>query len=133
MQWDNILARVKTALEGDARLVEIFGDAFRLAGSGEHTVPLCEWSLIANTERELWEPCTIQIDLWAPSFDLVADAERVVRRLFHQQLPVDLDGIQCFSQFLDGDTLASPDRDGYSGRAVRFRITPLREIYAPST
>jgi hypothetical protein len=35
-----------------------------------------------------------------------------------------------FSEYADGVDLAVPDRSNYTGRGLRFRLTPLREQYA---
>ena len=129
MQWDNVLERVVATLKADAVLVALYGDAMRFTGSGGHHVPMLEWLLIGDSEGELWAPVTIQIDQWlAHDEDLIA-SERRLRELFHREVDFDFAGLRCTAQYLDGQVLASPDRDGYYGRAVRFVITPLRARY----
>ena len=130
MRWDAVIAAVTGTALADPIIVGIIGAAGRLAGTGPHQVSLLEWSLIADTEDELWAPCTVQWDLWVNTIEEQIALERQLRRLFHAELPVNLAGVRMWSQYVDGSVLASPDRDGYYGRALRFRYTPLRDLYA---
>jgi hypothetical protein len=130
MMWDHVLRVTGDQVESDLLLSSIYGESIRLAGSGDHTVPLLEMTVIPPNIDEQWEPCTIQFDQFTESFDAMRASERQLRRLFHQDLPVDIGGVVMFAQYLEGDVIASPDRDGYHGRAIRFRFTPLRELYA---
>ena len=132
MMWDRVIARVRAICQADPALLAIFGAAnMRYAGVTEHRIPSLEWSLIADSETENWAPCIVQFDIWADDTDLATRAERRLRRLFHVELPVDLAGLTCWSQFTDAEVLALSDRSRYIGRAVRFTITPLRDRYAP--
>lgn len=134
MMWDKVMAAILATLTTDATVDELFGDRIRVTGSGEAPSPrasLLEYMLITDTEREVDAPCVIQFDVWAPTMEAVARGERRLRQLFNQPLPVQLEGVgPCWMQYLDGTMLASPNRDGFSGRGVRFRFTPLREKYA---
>lgn len=130
MMWDHVLRRVKTLLEEDTVLAGLYGDAMRMTGTGAHAVPMLEWMLIGDSEGELWAPMVIQFDQWMTSMEKVTQSERRLRGLFHQDLPTVIGEIQMWVQYVDGENLASPNRDGYSGRAVRFRLTPLRERFA---
>ena len=86
--------------------------------------------LVADGENEQWAPCTLQWNLWTADLASNVAAERALRRLFTADLPVNLGTVYTVSsEYVDGDVLATPDRDGYFGRAVRFRHTPLREQY----
>lgn len=133
MMWDRVLASLLLALEADATIVELFDDRIRMTGSGEAPSPkasLLEYMLIADTERETDAPCVIQFDAWAPKMADVVRAERRLRQLFNRQLPEDYGDGPMWAQYVDGSVLASPNRDGFSGRGIRFRFTPLRERYA---
>jgi len=133
MMWDRVIARLLEVLLADAKIDELFGDRIRMTGSGESPTPrdsLLEFMLIADTEREIDAPCVIQFDVWAPTMDATAAGERRLRQLFNRELPVDYGEGPMWAQYVDGSTLASPNRDGFSGRGVRFRFTPLRERYA---
>lgn len=133
MMWDRVIVRLLEQLESDPKIVELFGDRIRMTGSGEAPTPaasILELMLIADSERETDAPCVIQFDVWAPKMEITAAGERRLRQLFNQPLPVDYGEGPMWAQYLDGTTLASPNRDGFSGRASRFRFTPLRERYA---
>jgi hypothetical protein len=129
MQWYAILERLAALLRTDPVLVGLYGDRMRLMGTGAHAVPMLEWMLVADAETELWEPCTIQIDQWVTASAALEASERRLRELLHHETPIAFGGITTWAQYLDGQILASPDRDGYIGRAVRFRLTPIRERY----
>lgn len=124
-----VLAAATAAVRTDAALVGVYGPHMRLAGSGTHQVPLLEWQLIGDSEGELWAPCTVQFDQWCPTMDALRMSERRLRFLFHLEVPGVVQGLGMWSEFQDGAWLASPDRDQVFGRALRFRMTPLRDRY----
>lgn len=134
MMWDRVLSALLVTLLADDKIAELFGDRVRMTGSGAAPNPkdsLLEYMLIGDTERETDAPCVIQFDVWAPKMDDTAAGERRLRQLFNRDLPTSFGGESpMWAQYLDGSVLASPDRDGFSGRGVRFRFTPLRERYA---
>lgn len=135
MRWDVVLQKVGDAAAGDPLLAGIFGAAIRLAGTSAFTVPALELQLVADSVTELWAPCIVQWDLFtkdrqtATGLEDLRAAERRLRQLFHLDVPATFGGLGMFSQYEDGTMIATPDRDGYYGRAVRFRYTPLRERY----
>lgn len=133
MMWDRVIEALRDILVADAPIVDLFEDRIRMTGSGEAPNPrasLLEYMLIADSERETDAPCVIQFDVWAPKMADVVAGERRLRQLFNQPLPMQLEGIgTCWGQYLDGSMLASPNRDGFSGRGLRFRFTPLQEKY----
>ena len=129
MQWDNIIERIAATCKADPVLVGIYGDAMRFTGTGAHHVPMLEWMLVADGEGELWAPVVVQLDQWTRDDDALRVSERRLRQLFHREGTFDFLGLTCWGQYTDGQVLASPDRDGYFGKAARFRLTPLRERY----
>jgi hypothetical protein len=130
-RWHALLKRIKPLLAADATLFGIYGEAMRMAGTDDVTVPLLEWSVLFDSETELWEPVTIQFDQWLTDDEDLRRSEQRLRSLFHRPSSFDLDGIPGFAQYVDGAMLATPDRASYIGRAIRFRFTPLRAAYSP--
>lgn len=131
MMWDRVMARVIVVIQTDLVLSTIFGDHVRMAtASGDQIVPGLEYTLVGNTEGELWEPIVIQFDLWTLTAADQRDAERRMRQLFHKDLPQTIDTVRLWTVYTDGTMLATPDRSTYLGRALRFQFTPLREQYA---
>lgn len=130
MMWDEVIRRIATTCAADTVLSGIYGASMRLTGSGEHAVPMLEWMLIGDAEQELWAPMIIQFDQFTTSMGALRESELRLRRLFHVDLPIHLDGVLMFAQYQDGESLAVPDRNGYYGRAIRFRFSPLRRRYA---
>lgn len=131
MIWDDLIERIYAIIDADTVLKGLYGDAMRMAGTAEHSIPSLEWTLITDRESELWAPHVIQFDQWSFNLEDVVTSERRLRALFHQDLPVLLGGdLLVWAEYQDGTVLAAPDRNGFAGRAVRFRFTPLRERYA---
>ena len=133
MMWDQVLLRIVAVVRTDTLLAEIYGENMRLASPGQLLIPALEWTVAADSETELWAPCTIQFDQWTRTLAELVRSERRLRALFHTELPAEFDGLIMSCQYLDGTLLAAPDRDDFNGRALRFRFTPLRSRYALSS
>jgi hypothetical protein len=130
MMWDEVMTRVVAAIRDDSLLMETFEGNLRRGGAGEQQVPGIEWHLLGDTEGELWAPILIQFDLWTNTQEQATIGERRLRSMFHQDVPVMLDDIRLWMYYSDGQELATPERSGFNGRALRFRFTPLRRQYA---
>lgn len=131
MIWDQVMARVAGEVTTDAVLLALYGDTLIMAGTQQFQVPSIEWSLISDTEQELWAPMIIQFDIWAKEAEVNRRGEFRLRALYHKDLPVVLSGdLMMWTQFADATTLPVPDRAGIFGRSLRFRMTPLRRQYA---
>lgn len=130
MMWPEVFERAVALVRSDAALVGIYGANVRMAGSGVQQVPGLEYTLIGDTETELWAPMTVQFDQWVKTPTELQQSERRLRALFNRQLPITLNGVQMWAQYEDGAVLAMPERSGFYGRASRFRLTPLRQQYA---
>lgn len=130
MRWDDVVLACRTEAAADPVLAGIYGaDAIRMGATAQDfRVPGLEYQIIGDTETELWEPIIMQWDQWTADYaDLVA-SERALRKLFDHRLPVEIEGVYMFSVFTDGASLVdAPDRAGFYGRAVRFRLSPIRE------
>lgn len=135
MMWDLVLAKAGNLARTDLALAAIYGDAFRLMGSGQSRVPLLEWALIGDdASGELWLSHTVQFDQFVKTMPELVASELALRALFHQDLPINLAGLQTFARYQGGENLvdaplATPGRDNYLGRAIRFRLTPLQRQY----
>lgn len=130
MRWDDVVSALLAEIAGIAEVAAIVGDRVIFAGSSPWRVPSIEATIIADTEGELWAPCTVQLDVWAKTLAEVATLERILRARYHSQLPIPIGEVTCWAQYSDGTVLASPDRDKVSGRALRFTFTPLRAAYS---
>lgn len=130
MKWYAVVEAIAADCLADAALVAIYGASMRKAGAGDLAAPLLEWQVIGDTEGELWAPVTIQFDQWVTNQTDLARSEIRLRQKYHRDLPdADLGGMMMWRQYVDGAELASPNRDGYFARAVRFRLSPLRDQY----
>lgn len=127
MRWHDVLWAIGRVTTADPILAGIYGEAIRLSGTQEHTVPSLEYFIVSSTGSELWEPCTIQFDQWCDSLlpDL-AVSEAALTSLFDHATPITLEGVVMWAQLEEATELTVPDRAGFYGRAVRFRFTPLR-------
>lgn len=132
MKWHLVVDAVLAAILANGTLAGIFGTRVRKNGPGPVQSPVLEWSLIGYTHEEQWEPCILQLDCWCNDELSLLQAEQTLLRLFNRELPESLGGVLMWQQFEDSDDLATPDRDGYYARALRFRFTPLRDRYDPA-
>lgn len=132
MKWHQVVDEVLAVILADAKLTAIYGTSVRRAGASPFAVPVLEWDLIGDSETELWAPCIVQLDQWCTSQADLLRSEQRLRRLLHRELPVTFGSITMWSEYEDGSSLASPDRDGYFARAIRFRFTALRDRYDPA-
>lgn len=134
MMWDHVIEAIRETILNDGILAGIYGDRVRMATpSGtpfDPKVPILEYLLVGDTENELWAPMIVQFDQWALKIDDVVASERRLRRLFHVTLPRQFGQVYMWGEYAGGEVLATPDRNGFDGRAIRFRFTPLREQYA---
>lgn len=132
--WDRVISAAAALAVADPTLMGVYaaGAHVRLAGSGDHRVPLLEYTLIADGIEEQWAPHTIQFDQFTDTLEDLSASEAALRRLFHTELPEDIGGMMMWTEYRDGEPLASPSRDGYYGRAIRFRLTPLGDRYQPA-
>jgi hypothetical protein len=129
MNWDSVVAALLAEVADVPEIAAIVGGRVYFAGSGAFVVPSVELTIVADTVSELWEPVTVQFDVWAKSFTDVRTIERILRRRYHHQLPIPIGGLNVWAQYSDGTVLASPERDKFFGRALRFTFTPLRAAY----
>jgi hypothetical protein len=131
--WDRVVKAMLDAVAADERLAAIYGERVRAAADGKKIEPpLLEWVLIGDGVGEQWSPVTIQLDQWVKTADELRASEARLHHLFSRDMTASYGGLTMFAGYAGGDTLALPNRDGYYGRAVRFRLTPLRRQYAPT-
>lgn len=129
MRWDTTIRAVMAVVEADPELAALYGGAVRLSGSSSIETPLLEFTLISDTEGEQWAPVVLQIDQWTETAEALRASERRLRQLFHLEVPALIGGVSMWAQYIDGDAIGAPNRDGFFGRAMRFQFTPLRERY----
>jgi len=132
MMWAEVMERVVAQIAAHPTLGVLYENRVRMASpSGEQQVPGIEWTLIGDTETELWEPILIQIDIWYTDHVVMIQTERIIRGMFRQDLPFKLGGdFTVIATFETGVSLAVPDRSNFYGRGLRFRIAALRNQYA---
>lgn len=129
MRWDDVLQVVGAAAAADLVLGSLYGGAIRQAGSEAYVTPSLDYTLIGDSEEELWAPHIVQFDQWCPTQAQLILSERALRRLFHRDIPVTYGGVGMWANIEEGMPLSAPDRDGVHARALRFKFSPLRERY----
>ena len=129
MRWYAVARAIAAAAAADTVLAAIYGEAIRMSAMAQdHIVPSLEYQIVTDTADELWEPVIIQWDQWLADFQDLVDSERALRKLFDQDLPVEIGGVYMWSVFTEGAELVdAPDRAAFYGRALRFRYSPIRE------
>lgn len=130
MMWDQVMGAAKAIILADVTLSDIFGEGYRKAGVSDFLGPVMEWTLLSDTETELWAPMLVQFDCWTNTAEDARSAERRLRALFHHDTSIPFDGYTIFTEYAGGGDLATPNRAMFTGRAVRFQMTPLRQQYA---
>lgn len=132
MMWDYIITQIIALLRLDSVMQAVYGENIRMAATGEQLVPGLQLTLLGDTVQELWAPMLIQFDQFIAHSDSTSlkRSEHRLRGLFHRDLPIQLGDVQAWVHYEDSTTLQMPDRSGILGRAIRFRITPLRLQYA---
>jgi hypothetical protein len=130
MMWDQLLERAIDRLKANDTIATTFGDDIRMAGTGDLEIPSIEYTILSDIRGELWEPLLIQWDIWTQKAEDNRNIERIVRALFDQRVPTLWDGVMVMSDYVDGSQLATPNRAGFVGRGLRFRLSPLRQQYA---
>jgi len=129
VNWDLVLAGFAADLAATAEIMAAVGDAVYQGGEVPHRVPSVVIRMLGDAESELWAPVTLQVDIFHKSFTTVRALENIVRRRYHAPLPIPIGGLNCWAQFTGGSSTTLPERDGYTGRALRFTFTPLRAAY----
>lgn len=132
MRWDDVLEAVVGVAQADATIRTLLqlSEIRSEVEWAEHVVPGLTFHHVSDGVSELWEPSTIQADIWMTTLEDVVTVERALRRLLDHDLPTTLETVYCYAQFTDGASLGAamgPDRNNYFGRAARFRISPIRD------
>lgn len=130
MMWDHAMERILDLIRNDPAMTAIIGDQIRMAGPNDQAIPGLEYTLLTDTEGELWAPMKVQFDLWTANAAIARQGERRLRQLLHHNLPQTLGDMRLWMQYRDAASLATPSRSNFVGRGLRFEFTPLREQYA---
>lgn len=131
MRWDHVLDSLQQLLPNTPELIAIYGSNIRQSGEVEYVKPnLLELTVTSDTmAEEIWNPIVIQFDQFCKTIEQLRDSERTLRNMLHHDVPISIFGVFMWSEFLEGFELETPARDGYFGRGLRFRFTPIREEY----
>lgn len=129
MNWWEVWTNVLAALEADADIAEVMGEAIFLDGDRAIEIPCITALLVVNLEEEVYAPADWQFDLYTNSMDQLIQVEKAMMRLLGQPLPVTLEEAELSSEFIAGTLLRGPERDPYYRRTLEFRFTPVRSRY----
>jgi hypothetical protein len=134
MRWDDLVVAISAAAAADPVLASIYGETIRAAGTAKHQVPALDYQLVSDSkEPDIWAPHVIQWDQWTDTLEQLMASERALMALFDREfdlLPASIGGVYFWSEYTEGAELVNADRAGYRGRAVRFRMTLVRDDYA---
>lgn len=131
MRWDELIRALLAEIAGIEEIAAIVGTRVIFATEGaDYVVPGIEATILTDTVTELWEPTTVQFDIFGRTFQQVATIERILRTRYHRHLPIPIGDVTCWAQYSDGTMLQTPARDKFFARAVRFTFTPLRAAYS---
>lgn len=131
MRWDDVIEAVMDALEADADVVAFLaGNAISRASEQEFEKNRIEYTTITNFEGENWETLLVQFDIMGERNRTgeLLDAERAIRRILHQDLPITIGGVNMFSQLTAARDLPGAG-DRVVGRSLDFRFEVTRSRY----
>ena len=128
MRWHDVVPALLDTVEADPVLTGIFGTAVYKSGDRDLRVPSMEWTLISDVEEENFNPLRIQWDIFVRRDVDLVNAERRMRGLFHRDLPVEIGGIQMWSQYAARSSIPGL-QDGIRGSSTDFTFTPVRSRY----
>lgn len=131
MRWDTVVDAWLGLVTPDTDVRSVLGQSpeFYMVGERERAVPSLEYSLIANTESEIWEISDVQLDYFTRSIEDLVKLEKALRGLLHHDLSITVSGIELWSELTGGRPLQGPS-DGVLSRSLDFRLTYLRSKYA---
>lgn len=134
MTWDDVVQAMVAALQADAQLVALLGDAtriFAMEEGVERRVPGVGYQLIYEAEEEVLNPIIVQIDYWAakvgttPARAQAALMEQRIRRVLHHPIRRDFGGIEMATLFVESRDMDDP-KPGVIRRQLDFRFEPVK-------
>lgn len=128
MRWPEVVEALIGAVEADPTLSAIFGAAVYKSGDRNLEVPSMEWTLISDTEGEKFNALRIQWDVFTRTDGELVAAERMLRFLFHHDVPTEIGGIPMWAQYTSRSDVPGL-RDGIRGSSTDFVFTPIRTRY----
>jgi hypothetical protein len=91
--------------------------------------PCAEYTLIYDTEAELFNRIGVQVDIWHKGHNLAGQAERRIRVLTHGDVGQDLGGERVWMQYRDARTLDYTADPGLLHRVLDFEFEAVRGKY----
>jgi hypothetical protein len=132
MRWDYFIEFWTARLLADPALVSVMGRAafiYPAQSARAVIVPSIEYTLISDTESELFNPIGIQVDLWAKGIKKAAQVERRIRVLTNGDVGQDLGGERVWMQYRDARTLDYPKDAEVIHRTLDFEFEAVRGKY----
>jgi len=132
--WDEVTQAMVAALQADAQLVALLGDAtriFAMEEGVERRIPGVGYQLIYEAEEEVLNPIIVQIDYWAakdgttPARAQAALLEQRIRRVLHHPIRRDFGGIEMATLFVESRDMDDP-KPGVIRRQLDFRFEPVK-------
>lgn len=108
MRWDFFIQHWTARLLNDNALVSVMGRADFITpaqSSRPVEVPSIEYTLVTDTESELWNAVTIQVDTWAKGWVKSAQIERRLRIITSLDVGQDLGGERVWIKHQDSRTI----------------------------
>lgn len=134
MRWDFIIEHWTALLLADAALVSVMGSAsgwiYPADSSKPVRTPSIQYTLLYDTEGELWNRVGVQADLFIRGKKKAAQVERRVRILTHHDTAVELGGERLWMRFQDARAIEFPSDAEVVHRALDFEFEAVRGKYA---
>jgi hypothetical protein len=131
VRWDFIVEHWLARLVADPALISVMGSGSGWIGPSQASkpvkVPSIEYTLVYDTEAELFNRIGVQVDLWARGLAKAGQIERRVRRLTHRTVAQELGGERLWMRYQDSRTLDYPNDPGVFHRQVDFEFEAVVE------
>lgn len=127
-----VLAIDVTRLKADATLVGMLehgADSIKKARSVEGSTPSIPgvfWTFLGATPRENTERIGVQFDVFGRGFLTASNVADRVRELLHRELPVEIDEVAFFAQWVETTDVGDPEPD-VTHLALQFEYEPERK------
>lgn len=132
MMWDKVVEKTIALLQADTTLRTLTGTGsnpahiYRNRSRTNIQIPSVAYMVVFAGVEENYAPVSIQWDCWANSPETLAAIELRLFQLMHNDLPITVNGLLMWSQYLTRFDFLEQDQGSYHS-ALEFRYTPARE------
>lgn len=132
MRWPDALQAFRDEALADSAITDVVGERIVRAGTTAWEPDSIRVTLSSEAPVEIWERHTMIWQVFARREDDCKAVERALRRILHRDLPVEIQGVQLWSQITGAQDIHTPDEQQVWGRHLDHQCEVIREKYDPS-